>query len=138
MALSGNYIKATYVASETEVNTYTVTYPEVLLDTDPDYEKRGTTAELSEPVMVKQEEILSDVYLIITGVTIEKVNVDSNNIGYSYRVYNNQQERADDVNNYLVDGRDYFIWDDDSAVNPFVRCYEHLKTKEECVNLINS
>lgn len=138
MALAGNYIKISYTDSETEVETVSHTYPSDLPEGHEDYDKRGTTVEIEVPVRIAQEEILADKYVMITGITIEKINIDHSDISYAYRIFNSREERIADVHSHIHYGQDCFIWDDESDINPYVRCYEHLKTKPECVNLINA
>lgn len=138
MALSGDFLKITLTQSDTEFETTEVSYPAFLQEGDRNYEKRGTVEEVSTPVIVKNIETLEGKYIIITGFTIEKVNLEISDVGYAYRVYNNQEERQADIESHIESGRGSFNWDDSSDVNPWVRCYEHLKSLENSIHLSNS
>ena len=138
MALSGDFLKITLTQSDTEFETTTVSYPAILQEGDRNYEKRGTVEEVSVPVTVKNVETLENKYVIITGLTIEKINLTTSDVGYAYRVFNSQEERQEDINSHIESGLEHFDWDDSSDVNPWVRCYEHLKSLENSIHLSNS
>jgi len=136
MALQGNFIKITTSNSETEVTTTTISYPQNLSEGDWNYDLRGTTEIIESPVIIKEKEILADTYVMITGLSIEKV-ITEYNISYAYRVYNSEKERKEDFESHVHIGVDTFSWDNSSDVNPLIRAYEQLKNLDECINLTN-
>ena len=139
MALRGNYIKYTYSNHPTETTNHVVTYPSDLSEDHPDYDKRGTSESFQEPVIVEETETLENIYLVVTGVSIEKhLFTEGHFVGYAYRVYPSQESRNENIENYIWQGSENLDWDDDTSSSPLVVAYEHLKNQKECVNLTNA
>ena len=139
MALSGDFLKINNGFSDTETITNYVTYPSDLPENNPNYSKRGTTVEEEQPAPTVTEETLSNVYVIITGTTIEKhMGVGQYNINYAYRVYNSKEDKDFDMESHIHTDIATFVWDDTLDTTPLVRCYEHLSSSPHSVNLTNA
>ena len=141
MALQGTYTKYISSISETEFDTVSHTYPLALPSDHPDYEKRGTTEERSIPREILTPTIYENVYLIITGTTIEK-HINGWTLGYAYRLYN-APEDASSINptddKHVYDYTQSMGLDaTDFPTNPVEAAYEHLKTLPECSNMTNA
>lgn len=141
MALSGNYIKYSYTPSLTETEFVDYTYPLNLYVESPDYDKRGTTIQVEQPVMTTITENFENVYLIITGVTIEK-SFDLWNFQFAYRLFPNtdNNENIDAFNDEFLFQSIEFLSLDTTALpsNPYELAYEHLKTQPSCANMTNA
>lgn len=141
MALQGNYKKITTSFSETETETVEIIHPADLPESHPNYDKRGTTEVIENPVLITTEEILENVYLIVTGTTIEK-SIDGWNLSYAYRLFPSTDDNdsidpgSDD---YVHLHTDSFALDETTLdANPVESTYNYLKTLPECVNMVNA
>ena len=147
MALSGTYIKYDYSPTG-ETVTETITYSVSMSVAHPDYEKRGTTEEVTTDVMAATSESLENRYLMVTGATLEKWGQDFK-LAYAYRLYPN----TDTENIEVTPGIDGFdsasdgfthkfvesiTWDSTLPVNLIEAAYEDLKTRPECANMSNA
>ena len=75
MALIGNYTKYWLENDPEEVREVVVTYPSILPQQHPDYDKRGVTETIIEPVTVQKTETWEDVYIVIRTYAIEKEEI---------------------------------------------------------------
>ena len=141
MALSGDFKKQIKTLSETETITSTYTYPQQISSDHPDYNKRGTTEEIVEPLEIISEEILADVYLIVTGTTIEK-HINGWTLGFGYRVYNSPEDKLNinptDDNHLYSYTESFSLESPIFPSNPIESAYEYLKTLPECNGMNNA
>ena len=142
MALSGNYIKYTTTDSgTTEIKT--ITYPTNLPKNSIDYEKRGTTEEIEVPVFNHSSESIDNVYLVVTGTSLQKYNGEYH-LGFGYRLYPNENTSSISENltplenDALYSTTDQFPWNGELLMNAIEEAYEYLKTKPECANMVNA
>lgn len=139
MALKGDFLKITNGFSDTETILTYKTYPSNLPEDNPDYSKRGTTVEGTSPAPTVTKETLPNVYVIITGATIEKhMGEGQYNINYAYRVYNSKEDKDLDIESHIHTDITTFVWDDTLDTTPLVRCYEHLSSLLNSINLTNA
>ena len=130
MALTGNYIKYDYSPTG-ETVTETVTYSVSMSVSHPDYEKRGTTEEVTTDVMSSTTESIPNTYLMVTGATLEKWGKDFK-LAYAYRLYPN----SDTENIEVSPGIDGFDSGSDTFTHKFVESITYDDTLP--VNLIEA
>lgn len=141
MALVGTYTIYTTVDTG-ETITETKSYPADLQVTHPDYEKRGTSEEITSPVISYTSESIENTYLMVTGATLEKWNKDFK-LAYAYRLYPNTDTENIKVSpgvDGFDSGSDTFThkftnsisWDEALPTNLIEAAYENLKTMNEC------
>jgi len=75
MALIGDYTKYWLEDDQQEVREVVVTYPSILPEQHPDYDKRGVTETIIEPVTVEKSQTWENVYIVIRTYAIEKEEI---------------------------------------------------------------
>lgn len=136
MALTGTWNHYTYSDHPTETEeAASITYAANLPEDHPDYEKRGTTEYETIPKKIEEVTLYENVYLILSGVTIQK---SSNIVGstglilsYSYYIYNSQEDRDNDTlfENSIYTNSNSTNYDSEIIVsNPYVLAYEHINS----------
>lgn len=137
MALTGNYIKIVVTPSETETEDVLVTYPADLGMDSPDFNKRGTSETLTLPVETETRTTLENTYLMVTGVSLEKIHGGDYHISFAYHLYESEEARQDNPLNSIEKGIKVINWDNDVSTDPITVAYEYLKTIPECINMTN-
>jgi hypothetical protein len=147
MALLGTYI--IHTSTDTgATTTETVSYPADLPITHENYEKRGTTEDITVPVVNITSESIDNTYLMVTGATLEKWGQDYK-LGYAYRLYPNTDTENIEVSpgidgfdsgsdNFTHKFTDSITWSDSLPVNLIEAVYEDLKVKAKCANMSNA
>lgn len=142
----------------------TVTFPENLREDDPNYENRGETVTIQEPVYEQfVEETLEDVYVIVRMAAIHlsdsdrftfddegnEIEIDTPRgetkqgyyVVYRYNVYESKEDRQDKFFSPTkeLDNVEMLFVDnlDLGGLNLIEFCYDNLKTKTGFENLIN-
>lgn len=128
MGLIGKYKEITFIESETETDTVSVTYPESLLESDPNYELRGTTVLVEQPrveeVVVEHE----NAYANVTHIEFFKqYEIGNSIIGFDYNVYSSVEQRNNDPKNPIFKGNIGGFPINLSEDNVMEKCYEYLK-----------
>ena len=72
MALIGNFTSYTHVEDESKKNINTVTYPETLEESDPNYDKRGQTYQVETPWVDVVETVYENCYIQIISFMFHK------------------------------------------------------------------
>lgn len=144
MALSGNFTRVTYLPSS-ETSSVNITYPAELPESDPNYDKRGTTELTTGYATVKSTTDYSNIYLAVRSIVVNAtdVNTDPDTMGKlikyetNYRVYESEATRRADQNDYLFQDFTHDITYNASQ-DLFDQAYTHLKSLEGFENLIDA
>ena len=142
MALTGSLTIYSYTTHSTDTFETTVEFPASLDETSPYYEQRGTTASITNPVMVEAATTYSGSYVFVSATSVQTLNVVDNsnvvNLNYNYRVYNSQDDKNSDWDNYFHTDTVSTNWDWDTNSNPAEAAYTHFKTLKGANNLSNN
>lgn len=134
MGLTGSWTRHWTEEDTGNIISSSITYPAVMTEDDPNYDKRGTT----EVVLVTGSLALSQsyegVYVNIQSINLYK-NVDGPSDGqinfeYTYNIYGNEASKSADVSNTLYS--DVGInseYDKISSTEIYARAYELLKSQ---------
>lgn len=140
MALIGKYTKyETVETGETEIQT--VEYPLSLLETDPTFEKAGTTEEVESPIYEHTQKVYKNAYVTVNSITSWKFQTNEGSdtlVNINYRVYKSKKDRTNDLNSFIHD--DHLVSqkiDYTSGKNEIQQAYELVKTTLGCEELIN-
>jgi hypothetical protein len=140
MALIGDYNHSSWDYSDTETETVTITYPEILPENDPNYEKKGTTETLEVPLQIENITEYKDIYLVISAITLQKQTPEAMNLNFAWQLYNSKAEREEDFSftTPLLNAVVSIDWDPNNIPdNPYVIAYDYLKTQKGFENLVN-
>ena len=142
MAVIGTYKKIITTQSETETEEVVVTYPEIMNEMDPNYDKRGTTETISRPVFDQIVEIFDDVYINISKIAFYKNEINHEGgtlLDFTFCVYNSEADKNNDPDSFIerdaVIGQHLIISSDDDIR---VKAYELLKTQPQFINLTDA
>lgn len=142
MALTGSLTIYSYTTHSTDTFQTTVQYPADLPESSPYYEHRGTTASITNPVMVEATTTYSGSYVFISAASVQTLDVKNNanvvNLNYIYRVYNSQAAKNTDWEDYLHTDTINTNWDWDTNSNPHEAAYTHFKTIQGAGSLSNN
>lgn len=142
MALTGSLTIYSYTTHSTDTYETIVQYPSNLEEGHTYYEHRGTTASITNPVMIEAATTYSGSYVFISACSVQTLNVTDNanvvNLNYIYRVYNSQEAKNTDFDTYLYDNTISTTWDWDINSNPAEAAYTHFKTLKGAENLSNN
>tara|TARA_R110000822_G_scaffold145919_1_gene284839 strand:- start:1340 stop:1762 length:423 start_codon:yes stop_codon:yes gene_type:complete len=106
MALVGTYIHKEFKTSETEFEDYKIEYPDDLIETDPDYNKRGTTEILKQPKEEVIETIYDNSYSYIKAISIWQPNIETLDkflVNITYQVFESKEKRNTNTENYIYE-----------------------------------
>jgi len=106
MALIGDCKTFSSYQSETETKTIAVSYPENIPEDSDIYEKRGTEEEVVVPVVIEEETLHTNVYLVVHSINSWKSFNGSEKItlmNICYRAYDSKESRESDYNNYIFE-----------------------------------
>jgi len=140
MALVGKYTKYEIVdTGETEMQT--VEYPSDLPEGHPDFDKAGTSEEVEVPVFDSISTDYEDVYVTVHCLMSWKFKSkqeDKTLFNITYRVYENKEDRTNDIDSHIVQE---FVSNQEidysSEKNEIQQAYELVKTSLGCDELIN-
>ena len=140
MALTGSFNYYTYEVHPTETESVTMELPANLPENDPNYELRGTTATIEQPVMVENNTHYPSVHIFISAASVNTVASLSDrnlvNLHYIYKVYNSKEDRI--TENHIIEDGITTEWDYDTNSNPTEVAYNHLRTQKGFEELTNS
>ena len=139
MAIFADFTKTTYTISETETVQEEVTYPSEMEEDDPNYSKRGQTLTETFPLVTSTDEILQNVYIVISNYNFykfEKTENDEYLFDIQFKIYNDKQTYLDDYEDFVHES---------DAVGEFrtitstddlrIRGYEILKSLPNITNI---
>ena len=140
MALIGKYTKyETVETGETEIQT--VEYPSDLPENHPDFNKAGTIEEVETPVYETVSTIYENAYVTVHSIMTWKFknqDEDKNLFNITYRVYENKENRINDIDSNIVQD---FVANQEIDYNSnkaeIEQAYELVKTAQGCEELIN-
>lgn len=146
MALSGNYTHYTYEQHPTETITETVSYPADLPEGNENYDKRGTTEEVTLPLMVETPTLYEN---CIIGLRIANTYVTNNDgtneknkvvlLDYSFRLYDSLEDKENRyAENHIAEiSNTCRVIDLSSNTNIWEYCYNDIKSSKGGSELTN-
>ena len=152
MALLGDYKIKIEVPHETETKIVSVTYPADIPEGDNNYDKRGTTVDEVQPVLVDASEIYANSYIRIQSITVYVSNVfnrtedgslasngQAKNLHVSLRLYTNENVARADHDDFLKEVNEFIPSDSIdfesnllSQVYTYFKSLDHLGTFIDC------
>ena len=106
MALVGKLKTYEYSISETETETYKITHPANLPPDHINFDKAGTTEEITVPLTIEKEGYIDSVYVIVHSINTWKQtqgDSDINLMNITYRVYNSKEDRSKDLDSFIIE-----------------------------------
>ena len=135
MALEGTYKKFQYTDHPTNTVVQTITYPEQMLEDDPDYDKRGTSEEVTVPETVETVILHENAYVAVQGtsisVLINTTDIKSVDLSSVFRVYSSKEAAKENWDNYLFENNVFGSWDWNENTNPWEVVYTAIKNSPE-------
>lgn len=131
MALQGTFRDFIYTNHPTNTVTKTITYPEQMLEDDPDYDKRGTSEEVTVPETVEEIVEHENVYVVIQGTSVSVLSNNEDNklvdLSCVYRVYTSKEDAKSNWEDYLFEGNVFGTWNWEEHTNPWEEAYNAIK-----------
>ena len=141
MALKGTYKVFTYTNHPTDTVVQTITYPQEMLEDDPDYDKRGTSEEITVPEIVETVTLHENVFVAVQGTSISVLvntpDIKSVDLSSVYRVYSSEEAAKENWDDYLFENNVFGNWDWNENTNPWEVVYTAIKAAPEGELLID-
>ena len=105
MGLTGSWTRHWTEEDTGNIISSSVTYPAVMTENDPNYDKRGTTEVISYTASLAMSQSYEGVYVNIQNINLYK-NLDGPSDGqinfeYTYNIYGNEASKSEDMSNHI-------------------------------------
>ena len=141
MALIGDCKTFSSYESDTETQTITVSYPENIPEGSEVYEKRGTEEEVVVPLLIEEETLHTNVYVIVHSINSWKSFNGSEKItlmNICYRAYDSKESRESNYDSYIFEdhliGQSMYYTDNISEIE---HAYKLVNTTKGLDLLVN-
>ena len=145
MALQGNYTHYTYENHPTETVTQTITYPSDLPEGHENYDKMGTTEEVTVPSIVETPTTYENCVIGLRTVNTFVMRNDGSesknkivNLSYDFRIYASLEDKENYFNeNFLAEYTHFSDQAYSPTENAWEIAYNEIKASKGGSELIN-